>query len=310
MARTPGTGVGRRAFLQLALAGAGAVAIGRPTWASAAPLTGIDGSPTGIAVGPGRLVAVGRDRQGGPGAWWSSDGQRWAPAAIAPGGAAILGDVTAVTGGFVAVGSTDGRPAAWWSRDGIRWSLLGALARPGHLVAVAASGRAVLTGGAEQDGESSEGTGPLLASIDRSGSWGRLSTDGVGDLRHGSITALARHGDHWVLAGTAIGAGGLWRSTSTGRRWSPALVPGREPVLWSSLLTVQDELVALGTTIAGGAVQLARSRDARSWVTGTVPDVLAAPGVDLRGVALDEADAAVVACATGAIESLVDGVLP
>lgn len=269
----------------------------------------MDGSLAGVAIGHGRVVGVGQDHGGAAAAWWSPDGERWARAAFTPRDASLLGDVTSVAGGFVAVGSHAGQPTAWWSQDGKAWAQRGTLPGRGHLVAVAGSRGAVLVGGAEQDGESDESTGPLLALMDRSGGWGQLSTDGTSDdLRHGSITALARHGTHWVLAGTGIGASGLWRSGAADRRWSPAVVPGREPVLWSSLLEVGHDVLALGTTIAGGTVVMARSGDARSWVTGTVPDLLASLGVDLRGAALDDAGAALVASATGAVAPLVDEV--
>ncbi len=298
--------MGRRAFLRLALVGAGAAALGRPRWATAEGMAGVDGSPAGVAVGHGRAVAVGQDSSGAPAAWWSLDAERWTRAASMPRGAAF-GDVTAVAGGFVAVGSTAGLPSAWWSSDGASWDLLGTLPRRGQLVAVASAGRAVLAGGAEQGGESNEGTGALLASIDRTGAWGTLATDGVGDLRHGSVTALARHGASWVLAGMGTGASGLWRSTSSGT-WEPASGPGREPALGSALLSLPSGLVALGTSVVGEAVHLARSGDGRHWVVGAVPDALAALGVDLRGVDVVERGQAVVASATGAITSLLDGV--
>ena len=134
-----------------------------------------------------------------------------------------------------------------------------------------------------------------------------MSTQGVGDVAHGSLTAVARLHDRWVLAGTGTGSSGLWRSTTSGG-WSPTPPPGREPVLWSSLLSTGSSLVALGTTVAGGVVQLARSDDARSWQLGAVPDALASLGVDLHGATLDgDTGAAVVTAATGAVMRIVDG---
>lgn len=312
MARTPDTGLGRRGFLRLALLGLGAAAVGRPLAASArtggpaADLEGLDGVPAGIAVRHGRAVVVGADDAGRALVWWSQDGSRWTRARSGPEPASVLGDVAPAPGGFVAVGSSARRPAAWWSVDGSSWELAATLPGPGHLVAVAASRRSVLAGGTRLDGEADEGTGALLATIGPSGAWGALSTDGVGDLAHGSITALARHGTHWVLAGIGTGASGLWRSSSS-QRWVASTVPEREPVVWSSLLPAGTSLLALGTTVAGGDVRLARSTDSRAWRLDTVPATLAALGVDLRGASLDDAGAVVAASATGAVARLVTG---
>jgi hypothetical protein len=311
VARTPESGIDRRAFLHLVALGAGAVALAGPGRAAAATagadLGGIDGTPAGVAVGSRRTVVVGADAGGDAAAWWSA-GSGWVRAAPPPGADALLGDVAATAGGFVAVGSVAGRPAAWWSADGSSWELRSALTMPGHLVAVGGSAQSVLAGGARQDGETAEGTGPLLVSLDRAGTWGSVSTHGIGDLPHGSVTAVARHGQEWVLAGTSTGAGGLWRSTTDGR-WSPSPVPGREPVLWSSLVPLGTSLAALGTTIAGGVARLARSDDARSWRVDAVPPALAALGVDLRAATSDRAGSVVVAGASGAVDGIVSGVL-
>jgi len=312
LARTPDTGLGRRGFLRLALLGVGATALGRPLAASAhaggaAELDGLAGLPVGIAMRHGRAVVVGEDDAGRAAVWWSQDGAPWTLARRGPEPGAVLGDVAAAAGGFVTVGSSSRRPAAWWSRDGSSWELASELPAPGHLVAVAASRRSVLAGGTRLDGEAEEGTGALLVSIDRSGAWGALSTAGIGDLAHGSITALARHGAAWVLAGIGTGAGGLWRATSSDR-WTASPVPGREPVVWSSLLPLHTSLIALGTTVAGGDVRLARWADGRGWLLDAVPAALAALGADLRGGSLEDAAGTIVAVsATGAVPRLVAG---
>jgi hypothetical protein len=270
------------------------------------PVDGPDGLLAGVAAGRGRTVAMGQDAGGRAMAWWS-DGGRWTPASVPPPPDAALGDAAAVPGGFVAVGSRARQAAAWWSPDGSTWRATAPLPGPGHLAAVAASGRSVLAVGAVLDGETDEGVAPLIAALDRSG-WSRLSSTGVGALDHGSLTAVAHHAGRWVVAGVTTAASSLW-TTEGSAGWQARADGAAEPVAWSSLLPVGSELVAIGTTVAGGEVALSRSLDARRWRLGDVPGLLASVGSDLRSVAVDAASGQVVAGTLGAVTELAAGVL-
>jgi hypothetical protein len=88
---------------------------------------------SGVAAGPGGLVAVGYEGNGGAHgpaarAWWSTDGLTWSPAdgeGFASGGEVDvrLGSVTPTSAGFLAVGISTGgcRPGIWASSDGRAW---------------------------------------------------------------------------------------------------------------------------------------------------------------------------------------------
>ncbi len=296
-------------FLRLVALGAGSVAaVSWPSFpAGAAPGGPPEGQLAGISMAGGRTVAVGQDPAGQAMAWWSS-GAGWAPAAVPPAADATLGDVAAVAGGFMAVGSRRRVPTVWLSSDGSSWAPVATMGGPGHLAAVAASGRSVLAAGAVLDGESDEGVAPLLAVVGRSGGWGRLSTDGIGDLPHGSLTAVARHAGRWVLAGVAANTSGLW-SARVGGSWQAHGDGGSEPVAWSSLISLGDEVVALGTAVAGGEVALSRSTDAMAWRLDEVPAMLAQLGVDLRSVAADPRTGSLMAGTLGDVADLGQGLL-
>jgi len=302
VARVAHDGIDRRSFLRLAALGAGTVALSTwPVGPAAAGSPGPGGVVSGLAVGRGRSVAVGQDAAGHAAVWLAEAGGPWQLAPGPPPAPAVLGDVTAVRGGYVAAGSLTGSPATWWSSDGSSWRPGAVLAVPGHLVAVAASGTGVLAAGAVTDGETAEGIEPLLVTVARSGgAWGRLGTSGIGALPHGSLTAVAHHAGSWVVAGATHDRSTLW-SGDDGEHWTAHPDGATEPIVWSSLLGAGGELLALGTAVAGGAVHLARSVDGRAWQLAPVPNVLAELGVDLRAAATDAATGVVTAGGAGAL---------
>lgn len=281
-------GIDRRTFLVIAAAGAGALTL--PAWVGprAGAGTAMGDLPpgstlSGLAISGSRAVGVG-SASDGTAAVWVSDGRGWTPAPAAPAPEAALGDVEAVGGSFVAVGSLDRVPTAWHSSDGSRWRVMAQLPAPGHLTSVGAAGPKVLAGGAVMDAEAGEGVGPLLASLSRSGRWGRLATHGL-DLPHGSVTAVGHRGSRWVVAGTSTAASGLWSSGAGA--WVAAPTPGPVPIVWSSLIRDGAGLLALGTDLAGDVTRLARTADGLRWTMGSVPSTLARLGIDLRAAARD-----------------------
>lgn len=281
-------GVDRRRFLALAAMGGGVLLVGG--WPSrrglVAPLAApggldLDGSVTGLAGADDGAVAVGRGPAGEPAIWHRGTDQAWRRTATLP-PEAVLGDVTAVPNGYIAVGSLAREPAAWRSTDGTVWGPAEtAGAGPGHLAAVAGDGPRVLACGARHDGESGEGYGPLVITGGAGTPWAAGSTDGLDGASEGSLTAVTRQADRWIVASTATARSGLWSATD-GSAWRPTGTSGAETVAWAALLPTADGVLALGATVPDGRAMLARSVDALTWLPVAVPALVAELGPALR----------------------------
>ncbi len=175
----------------------------------------------------------------GPGGW---TGLEWSAPAVIPAGnasSAVLGDVAAWNGGYVAVGALQygnqpvDAPAAWWSADGRSWTLgyvgpreevvsMGQLvALPGRLVSVGMAGTPVCT--APGAGQTCQ---PLPVAT-----W--TSTDGRDWVRGPSVPTLAGAAIVGLVVhdGLAIAVGdtgwshpGIWTSTD-GTTWTRESLP-------------------------------------------------------------------------------------
>ncbi|MEV0404670.1 hypothetical protein [Actinoallomurus sp. NPDC050550] len=198
-------------------------------------------APVAAAANGGAYVVVGRSGDGA-GAWFSTDLKNWAGAGSAgkgdlPGTGDAprwMGDVTAGSTGFVAVGgqtkNKTAQPAVWTSPDGKKWtlspaaptlpqgaaagSLTSVVARNGVLVATGVTGAAGVTGPPAAD---APGTAAFAeVSADGGRTWQPVSLPGAGQGTAVTAATATAHG--FVLAGAAGSDVVLWTSAD-GRTW-------------------------------------------------------------------------------------------
>jgi hypothetical protein len=276
---------------------------------------GVKGRITGIAAGPGGLVAVGTRADtmfGGGMAWYSPDGVTWTQApdpggVLVGSGVTVVGGITAGGPGFVAVGfenpaGSDTNAVVWVSEDGRSWTriedtdLLGDPATfvsedmgtvmPGGpgLVAVGSSVWVSADGfdWAKVPRDAFEGLESPLSS--RYGRAGLGFTHVTADPLSGSLI-LFRSGPHPQI----------WTSDS-GTRWTRVPDPddsweGSGDGIFASAWD-QQTVLAIGTLDEPGRLSLVASPDAGlHWASVEAGEFVPAPGHSLaaRGIFFDGA---------------------
>ena len=208
----------------------------------------------------GTLVAGGENAWGEvrPRLWFTPDGSSWQSVDGGPGGPfdasgdeSVI-DVTAVGGGFVAVGSTgtgsDQDGAAWFSPDGTTWSRVDAptLGGPGRqrLESVTSTGEAVVAGGYGSDG-SDQGK-PFIWQSPDGEEWAEprplaLHGDGRTAAADYSVTGLSVAGGGITAIGGNDWRPHIWWSTDGGGSWKLLANP------------VHGTLFADGVSLVGSA---------------------------------------------------------
>jgi hypothetical protein len=239
------------------------------TWT---PATGLGkGRAEAVATGPGGYVVVGSKATGNStaAAAWSSTGLTgFRPATVTSDVTDIenqlMNAVTAVPGGFVAVGQTGDHPAAWVSKTGAQWQEIQVAPPAGAdsslLDSVAVSGQMIVAAGTE--------TAPATATTTTTSPFTEVSTDGgktwtevalpapvaPGVVSPGSmVTSLTASGSGFTAVGTInTGVGPevvVWTSLTTQVTSSDAWSPETPPLTPTGLpnATSENELTAVTT---------------------------------------------------------------
>jgi hypothetical protein len=177
---------------------------------SATAFAGNDLVTASVAAGrAGGYAIVGWQARGGHStgmAWYSAGLAGWQQAAVSPtGGDSQLTAVTAMTGGFVAAGSSGPRPAAWVSPNGKVWRQV-TLALPDQAVRavlqyVAANGNTIAAAGTAL---TASGVRFPFAAISVTGgsSWNESDLPAPGKAGTLAITALTAAGAGFTATGT------------------------------------------------------------------------------------------------------------
>lgn len=230
----------------------------------------IDGLPSRIAAGPGRLVVIGTVG-GKPASWSSTDGSHWTwhssnfPATLSGGDVLSVTDVVATSTGWLAVGRENPacnvacgtnpvRAMAWTSIDGLAWTRVSGQSafEGGGIEAVAATGNAFIAVGLAR------GHAAIWRSLDGT-AWSRITDDPMFGPPSGAGTqaivvangVAAGHGSV-VAVGMAFdaGAGGApivvaWRSDD-GLAWTAGPVEGAETGQVFSVAATTGRFLATG----------------------------------------------------------------
>ncbi|HXX59746.1 MAG TPA: hypothetical protein VEI48_00480 [Candidatus Sulfotelmatobacter sp.] len=232
-------------------------AYGNPVTMCAPCHPAVDTTMTGVASGPGGLVAVGWIFQGFHGeAWHSTDGSTWSlDGQLAED--SVLQAVAADASRYVAVGLDGQGGTAWSSADGVTWQQTASheafAASPLRLTAVASWNGGFVIAGYEGT-EFGSGRAAFWLSSDGL-TWQRApDSDAFADARPAAVTA---GGPGLVAVGTA----------------GPADAPG-PAVVWTSADGLHWRRVAASPTFTG----------ARMRTVASVPGIgLVAAGEDLSG---------------------------
>ncbi|SEF82092.1 hypothetical protein SAMN04489712_102157 [Thermomonospora echinospora] len=229
------------------------------TWEKGRSLPG-KGFAESAAFGPGGYVAAGQYGRWAA-VWHSADLKKWTRGSGA--GEGRMRDVTAVPGGYVAVGARPGpkgdRPAAWTSTDGRKWTAVRMPAPPpgaasGMLTRVAARGDVLVAIGSGKTGAPEQPYPFTAVSADGGKTWQVQTLPG--GAAGGTVTAVTATPTGHVVAGTTGNPGGkdvaVW-SSADGRTWKAVLAhgtgldgPGDQRL--TALAVVGGELVAVGMT--------------------------------------------------------------
>jgi hypothetical protein len=225
-----------------------------------------------VAVGESGVVVAGGENAWGearPRMWFSADGEAWASVDGGPGGPfdgpgeeSVRG-VTAVGGGFVAVGSrtvdNDMDAAVWFSPDGESWAAvddpdLGGEGRQGLLSAAVVDGVVVAAGFAND--LAGQGQPVVWRSADGT-KWnphrGGLPMDnrraGARDL---SVRSLSVSGTTLLASGGNDWRPHIWRSTDAGVNWKELANPVHGD-LFQDGVSLRNAVESQGVTVALGA---------------------------------------------------------
>lgn len=248
----------------------------------------VDTTMTGVASGPGGLVAVGWIFQGFHGeAWHSTDGSYWTMDGQF-GENTILQAVAADVHRYVAVGLNGKGGTVWTSTDGLSWQQTGSgaafAAEPLRLMAVTNwSGGFVIAG--FEGNEFGSATAAFWVSLDGL-SWKRAPASP--DFADARAWAIVAGGPGLVAVGTpgsadAPGPAVVWTSAD-GLRWTR--LP-EDPVFnGARMRTIANVpaigLVAAGEDLAGDKGAVWTSRDGLAWERATVSPYLGSVGIQLR----------------------------
>jgi hypothetical protein len=262
---------------------------------------GADGRIASIAVGNGRVVAMGSVGDW-PASWSSKDGLSWRNSWVVlpvgrptTGGSVAATDATSSGTRFVAVGREDPpcqfdcgveptRALGWTSRDGRNWTVWPEQPglEPGGMNAIARTEAGFVAGGVD-------GRRPALWSSPDGSSWSRAAVAPIPDPDadpsfSASIVALATDDGTIVCIATSIGLGPggapvvlAWWSAD-GLAWQSAAIPDATPVIAEGVAHTPTGFVATGRAWSGAAgryvVAAWTSHDGQDWSSAAAPDGL------------------------------------
>ncbi len=126
----------------------------------------------------------------------------------------------------------------------------------GFLHAVAAIGNRVIAVGATTDGESQEGTRPLVLRRERSAWQARQATGLPGEYAEGSITALSATRGQWLLASSDIEGTTVYASRDEGHTWTSTSMALPSAALVTALAEDDEAFVGVESIIGGQAAVL------------------------------------------------------
>ncbi len=235
------------------------------------------------AGGDGGFVAVG-SAHGLAATWHSREGLSWAlgEPAIDFGQAGLL-DVTAVRGGFVAVGYVNRGnvtlPAAWRSVDAQSWVTSGPIGNEsGMFRSILSIDDGMITGGSAQSDPLAAATARLWHSTDGQ-AWTPIS---LGDPTHwGWVAGLAAAHSMFLAVGSEVAPGSaaaLWLSKD-GVRWQAvpsqaALTDAGGTLEMHDVASFEHGLLAVGGSPPVGQASAWLSAEGSNWVRVRVENLL------------------------------------
>lgn len=216
------------------------------TWQRLGDVPGsADTFPGSLTGGPGGVLAVGSDADGGTALWRSPDGLTYERVNVDVAQGSDVTDPRVVPGGYVALGSAVESPTLLRSTDGIAWTSTPIEATDEVLAFRVVPGQWGIVVQGLWAGECSPTEGCAGESVgwwsgDGSG-WARLPAEDSPVANGGSLIVPA--GRHGLLA---IDGASAWESPD-GWRWRPLPEPGDGSMAVADAVVEGDVIVAVGS---------------------------------------------------------------